>query len=635
MGRREIPDHVLRMAETILKALDSAGLGMTVTVDSDGELQRVYASETLAEILGYSAEEVGNVPPMVQFAESERERMNGMLEAWRAGESLPAFYRTRIVSSKGEEIPVDVGLATTTWHDKPATVAFVRDVREQVAIEEELRASEQRFRALVDLAPDVVVVAVAGAVRYGNRAALTTFGLGSLEDFIGRPLTDFVQPRDVELAKERLGKVEKGDTLSPHEYSAIRSDGTVFPFEVSSMPILWEGVPAILEFGRDVSERRRHEAELIEADRMASVGLLAAGVAHEINNPLTYTLLHLAKLKRMLPDLVAAGEQQQEVLRLVDEAIEGGSRVGNIVRDLLSFVRGHDGGVQPVDLASVVRSAVKLAQTAVDSSAKIDCQFDSAPMVLANEAKLGQVFVNLVVNSLQAMQHLRPDDRRLDIHLVAKGGAVHVKISDRGSGIDPAVAGRIFDAFFTTKDNEGTGLGLAISKSIIAGLGGTIGASPREGGGTTFAVCVPMTEMSKREEKARSTSVSGPARVLIVDDDDQVATAIGELLSERYDVVCRNDCKAALALMVDEGENFDAVLCALSMPEVDGVNAYESLCSFRPDMSDRVLFVSGGARDARQQRFANVHEDRLLTKPIDVEAIFNRIDALIEKTKGR
>ena len=415
----------------------------------------------------------------------------------------------------------------------------------------------------------------------------------------------------------------------PREYRALRSDGSTFPFEISSMPIAWQGEAAVLGIGRDLTERRRSEAELIQADRMASVGLLAAGVAHEINNPLTYTLLHLSKLRRMLPDLVPAGDARSEVDRLLLQAIEGGDRVAGIVRDLLAFVRGNDGGANTRDVVGVLESALKLAHTAIDSRAVVVRKIEPTPPVGVDEARLGQVFVTLLANALQAMQGMPEDQRKLEVRVGVDDGRVRVEICDRGPGIDPAVAERIFDPFFTTKDvGEGTGLGLAITRSIVTAAGGSIGASARSGGGTIFSLWLPIAESCPRRARPPSPVPVFRGRVLVVDDDEQVAEAIADLLSERYDVECMSDCGEALE-RIFSGQTFDVIVCDLSMPRIDGVDAFQRIVERKPELIDRILFMTGGARTEKQRKFSAEHSERLLSKPLDVDDVFERIDRLV------
>jgi len=618
----------MSMAETILEALDAAGLGMTITVDRDGTLDRVYANETLAGLLGYSIDEIDQVPPMIQFPDDERDRANEMLRAWRAGEPIPKFYRTAILTPRGERIPVDVSLSTTMWNGCKATVAFVRDVRDALRASQRLEESEKRFRAVVELAPDAVVVAVDGKIRYANRAAAQVFRFATSSELVGRELMSFVEPTEKAIASTRIGSVVRGSRLLPREYIAVRADGTSFPFEIASMSIDWEGEPAILGIGRDLTERRRTDAELIQADRMASVGLLAAGVAHEINNPLTYMLLHLTKLRRMLPGLLPDDGVRAEVDRLLAQALEGGDRVGGIVRDLLSFVRGHDSGHGTCDVTQVAESALKLAHTALDSRARVVRKLEATPPVQADEARLGQVFVNLIANALQAMRDIPEARRELEVCVGMDDGRVRADICDRGPGIDPAIAEHIFDPFFTTKDvGEGTGLGLAISKSIITGAGGVLQVFPRDGGGTRLSMWLPVAERKHTVPRRTTPIPEVRGRVLLIDDDAQVANAIADLLSERYEVECSDNCREGLRLLLEHP--FDAILCELTLTGGGGVAEIERALDDRPGLFGRILFMSGGARTEAQRRFAAAHAERVLSKPLDVEVLFERLDALI------
>jgi signal transduction histidine kinase len=246
--------------------------------------------------------------------------------------------------------------------------------------------------------------------------------------------------------------------------------------------------PARLLLGRDITERARLQQRLIAADRMASIGILAAGVAHEVNNPLAYVLNNIELAMKFLAPL---GEPTAESRAVLGVALEGVDRIRVIVRDLLMLTRSDEREVlEDVDVRAVVESTMALAAREIEEHARLVCEYEVVPLVRGTSARLGQVLLNLLGNALEAMAG-RPkeaNELRLAVRRAAGGGAV-VEVSDNGVGIPPENASRVFDPFFTTKaQGRGTGLGLSISQRLIAEIGGDLTFVSTPERGSTFRV---------------------------------------------------------------------------------------------------------------------------------------------------
>ena len=254
----------------------------------------------------------------------------------------------------------------------------------------------------------------------------------------------------------------------------------------------------------DITERKAMEAKLSQAERLASMGTLAAGVAHEINNPLTYVMANIGfvaeRLSKLRPYPAAAFDQQVEELgTALSEAQEGAVRVRQIVRDLKTLARGDEEHYGPVDIARVIETSVGMVAADIRAKAELVVDLGAVPSVEASESRLGQVLVNLLVNSAQSIGEGGPSVNRIRVatRTDAAGRAV-ISVSDTGSGIPPEVLGRIFDPFFTTKPvGVGTGLGLFICHGIVKALGGEITVESRLGSGTTFRVLLPPVRLAR------------------------------------------------------------------------------------------------------------------------------------------
>jgi PAS domain S-box-containing protein len=251
----------------------------------------------------------------------------------------------------------------------------------------------------------------------------------------------------------------------------------------------------------DITERKGMEAKLIQAERLASMGTLAAGVAHEINNPLTYVMANIGFVSERLHKLLplhppsALAQQLEELGTALSEAQEGAIRVRQIVRDLKILARGDEERFGAVDVRQVIESSIGMVLNQIQAKAELMQDFGEVPMVEASESRLGQVFLNLLINAAQAIKEGDAASNliRISTRTDEKGRAV-VTVTDSGAGIPPEVIGRIFDPFFTTKPvGVGTGLGLFICHGIVKALGGEIGVDSALGHGTTFRVVLPPT----------------------------------------------------------------------------------------------------------------------------------------------
>jgi len=638
MGERKLPEALHQLADLVFEALDRADIGMTIVRENEGGLERLYSNRSIARVLGYADEDVQSLPPMVPLAPGERSRLQAMRTDWLSGHAVPSRFETIIVRKDGKHVPVEIAQASTQWQGMPTTVSFVRDQSEYRRIEEALWASETRFRYLAESAPDSIVVIVDGVMAYANRATARILGLPSPADVIGLDLSSLMTGAEVAVMRSRLQRVAQGERLPPFSYHSKRADGTAFLIEISSSFIEWEGKPAFLGYGRDVTERKRMEAELMQADRMATVGTLAAGMAHEINNPLTYVLLHLQRLRRVLPDLVADPARRAETARMLDEAIEGGDRVSAIVRDLLSFSRSSSEHWVPLDVAAIVWSAVKIATTAHADRVQLTVSApEDLPRVAADEARLGQVFLNVVVNAVQSFGEESPPDARVAITMRHDGDSVQVDITDNGPGISDENLPLIFNPFFTTKPvGTGTGLGLPISRSIVESLGGTLEIENRHdttgvrvrvrlpAGPARTATPTPVHGTTVHQAEAQAEKCS---TVLIVDDEPLVARAVASVLRLRYDARVANSGNIALKMMREQ--LFDLVLCDINMPDPDGIDVFRTICDEDPNYDSRFVFFTGGAQTERARRFVDDNDHRVTSKPLDMDRLLALVEARI------
>jgi PAS domain S-box-containing protein len=373
------------------------------------------------------------------------------------------------------------------------------DITERKAAEEALRLSEESFRSLIEASPEAIFVHRGGPLLFVNPSACAFLRMPARE-LVGRSLLDFVHPADRATAASMLDPLPGQDSPRVREVRFQIGEGSVLTAEISSLRLVFTGQPATLVSARDLTERKQIQERLVVADRLASVGTLAAGVAHEINNPLAFIISNLSFLSEELHAIsseMPAGrmDEMQEVL---DETKKGFDRVRDIVQKLKTFSRGDDEQTSAVDLKRVVESALSLARGDLRTRATVVKELYDVPLVEGSEAKLNQVVLNLLINASQAITQGPPDKNEIRVVLRTEGERAIIEVKDTGNGIPRDVLGRIFDPFFTTKPvGEGTGLGLSICHGIITSFGGEITVHSEVGHGSTFRISLPALKRMK------------------------------------------------------------------------------------------------------------------------------------------
>lgn len=504
--------------------------------------------------------------------------------------------------------------------DEPVRiVALVRDVTDVKRVLAAFRESEERFRTVVEGSPDPIGVTVEGQLRYANPAFAEFLGYPSADDLVGRHLPELVVPEERDIVQDNLRRLFAGEQLTHPVYRYLRRDGTIRIAEVSRHRIQFDGEPAGLAILRDQTGTRTLQAQVMAADRMASIGTMAAGMAHEINNPLAYVVANLGFAIETLegPD-EASADKRADTLDALKSALEGVERISNVVREIKTFTRVDDTKRESVDVKEVLRSAIKMSQHEIRHAATLSVSYNPVPAVRGSGARLGQVFLNLLLNAAQAFE---TRSRGNAVHASTStddGGNAVVQISDTGVGIAPEDITHIFDAFFSTKPlGSGTGLGLAICQDIVTAHGGRLEVESEPGRGSTFRVVLPPSETDSEPRLTRAKHGAGRrGRVLVVDDDRAVAAGIRRTLAREHDVTVVTDSQEALARLL-LGEQYDVVLCDLMMPGMDGIELYAELAHASAELAARVVFVTGGAVTSRAREFRAHSHQLFVDKPFD------------------
>lgn len=390
------------------------------------------------------------------------------------------------------------------------------------------------------------------------------------------------------------------------------------------------------------AEKAKMEEQLLISDRLASVGTLAASVAHEINNPLAALL---ANLEFVAEDLEALRRESEggpvriaSFLRKIEEPLrdarESSERVREIARDLKIFSRSDERVAGAVDVRRVIESSARMARTELRHRARLVLDLsDELPPVRGSEGRLGQVFLNLILNAAQAIPEGRTSSNEIRIVASAGNGRLAIEVRDTGVGIEAETLPRIFEPFYSTKPKgEGTGLGLAICRRIVAGLGGSLEVESEHGKGTVVRLDLPTakrlaTVPSMPSRRRDDDGAKG--RVLVVDDEPMILAAVQRMLSSEHEVVVVNTAREAIERVTD-GEHFDAVVCDVMMPELTGMDLYAEFERLSSELASRVVFMSGGVFSAAARAFLEAVPNTRVEKPFDAATIRQAVRGVLQ-----
>jgi PAS domain S-box-containing protein len=455
-----------------------------------------------------------------------------------------------------------------------------------------------------------------------------------------------VHPEDREAVDARLRAALVDGKPIELLYRIVRPGGDVRTLQARGRIISDEaGRPVRLTATcQDVTERKKLEDQVLLAGRMTAVGTLSGGVAHEINNPLAYVLSNIdfvhGEVSNFLSEIpvylrrgpLGADEALDKLLgrladvkEALDEARHGAERVRNIVRDLKTFSKAEEGKqLRPVVLRQVLESSINLAWNEIRHRARLVQSFGDVPDVFANEARLGQVFVNLLVNAAQAIPEGQRDEHAITVSSRPfSDQMVCVEVRDTGCGIAAENLQRIFDPFFTTKQvGSAMGLGLSICYGIVHAMGGEIQVESSLGKGSVFRVLLPAAQQRVDEATRGIPADAGQkrGRVLVIDDEPMVVATLRRILARQHDVATATSARDALARL-HAGQRYDAVLCDLMMPDMTGMALHDQLEKELPDVAQRMIFITGGAFTPRGIEFLDRVPNPRIEKPFDVGSL--------------
>ena len=541
------------------------------------------ANPAALRALGYAKDELVGLPRSILVVQDDHARLKQALE--RRARDGSAIAELRLRRRDGSEFPAErAGMIVPLPDGGRLFSTTFRDLSDREA----LSRSEEAFRVLADAALEAILIHKNGVVVLANEAAERLVGLAPGTS-AGRSIFEFVAPE----ARAAVMARAASESAEPYEGVVLRTDGVRVPVVARGGRITYRGESLRIVALSDLSTLKHLEAQLVLADRLASIGQLAGGVAHEINNPLTYVTLNLGLAVESLAR--DAGPLAREVLPWLEEAMHGAERVRQIVHDLRQLAREPDPGRDRAELATVVAQAAAIARNEIRHKAALDLDVPEGVWVRGNETRLGQVFLNLMVNAAQAIPAGAAERHRITVRARPENGhRVVTEVSDTGEGIAPELLPRVFEPFVTTKAAQGSGLGLSIVRGIVVASGGHIEVKSELGAGTTFRVVLPASAPARRSPPPPRPDAPQRARVLVVDDEQAIRAVVGRLLERSHDVELADSGPAALALLERESAPFDGVLCDLMMPGMNGAELLDTMRRRWPVLAQRVVIMTGG-----------------------------------------
>ncbi len=565
----------------------------------------------------------------------------------------------------------------TTWipvrltQDVSHVGVFVQEITQQREHDDALVRSEARYRTVLNNSLDIVALFSDDyLLQFVTPNVYDTLGYRS-EELIGRPISEIIDRRDRDEIVRKLAMLRARPAQPVVLEASVRRPDGGFAHVEARVRVTEPGSDGstLICNARDITARKELEAmrqQLIRADKLAAVGQLAAGVAHEVNNPASYIYTNLFVLREYVthfdelyarlnaaietePDRAPlyraiAGDADlpaliQDMKHMIDVNLQGMDRISNIVRELRMFSRDEADNIEYINLPETIEAAIHLVRNQIDHIAALEVDIDKdVAGILCDRGKLSQVLVNILVNAAHAVAENPHRDNVVGLKCSNTPGGVVISISDTGPGMTQEVQSRIFEPFFTTKKaQKGTGLGLWLCEEIVRKLGGSLEVWSRVGEGSTFHINLPHQAIneSSLDSLEETSETEYELRVLLVDDDEFVLESMRKILvSNGHDTTTVNGGREAMQLL-SKDDRFDAVICDVMMPFVDGPALYDFISESHPHLLPSIVFCTAGVLTQGAKRFLGQAGIRVLRKPVGATQLHEVLRLLGSRARKR
>lgn len=498
-----------------------------------------------------------------------------------------------------------------------------QDIERRENVEAALRESERRAQSLLEAIPDVLL----RVQRDGTVLDVSNHRGHALEAAFGSMRAQKLRTLAKDSGKIRLDSaLDRAFDSSDVAAASCEVQGTEQRRHAEIRAIATSQTEALVVV-RDVTQEKAFEERMRTADRLMALGTLATGLAHEINNPLSYVAGNLSYAIDEVEARMGGSAELRGTVTALREARDGAERIGNIVAGLKQFTEPDADQLVPVDVNETVRSALRMMRAQLCLNTEVTLELAPVPLAHANATRLLQVVLSLVANAIQALPD-RPKPHNLIKICTSQAGPTELvlEVQDNGCGIPAAQLGRIFDPFYTTRVGTlSTGLGLYLCQRFVASFGGTLSVESQEGKGARFIVVLRPALEQRAPKRLSPAPAAHEMRVLIVDDEPLVARSVARMLKDCLSTIAAS---GAEALSLCSQNEFDMILCDMMMPGMDGSEFFGALRDLRPDLAGRVVFMTGGAFTDQTTAFLAKHTNPWLQKPVNRDWLLDAVQQL-------
>jgi PAS domain S-box-containing protein len=634
---RKQAEEALRISEEKFKALSEQSITGNCLIQ-DGKF--IYVNPRLAEILAFSQDEMIGLNVLDQVTEKDRDMVKENIRKRLSGEISYIHYTFSALKKDGSEVPMEVHGSRIMYHGRPAIMATLLDITRRKRAEKALLASEKKFRDLLEnIQLIAVILDLNGNIIFCNDYLLRLTGW-SVDETLGRSWFDIFLPEDVKGYVKSVfrANITRGTIL--HNENPIISRQGVLRQIVWDIAVLRDfdgNVTGTASIGIDVTEHRKLEEQLRQAQKMEAIGHLAGGIAHDFNNILSaivgYAHLTLLKMKDNDPSRIN-----------IEHILASSGRAASLIQSLLAFSRKQIILLKLVDINEILYDINTMLSRIIGED--IDFKVDTAGkrlIVKADKSQIEQALMNLATNARDAMlyggtltitaEEVEINGRFIQMHQFGEPGRYAViTVADTGIGMDEKTKKNIFEPFFTTKEvGKGTGLGLAMVYGAIKQHNGYINVYSEPGKGTTFKIYLPLTGSGEQPagKKGTSTGSAGSETILLVEDEETVRVIMRSLLEESgYRVLEAIDGEDGLRLFKENRGKINLVLSDIIMPKMQGREMYEEIKKIAPDI--KILFISGYPADFIDQKSFSENEKNVIDKPVIPDELLRKIREVLD-----
>jgi two-component system, cell cycle sensor histidine kinase and response regulator CckA len=600
----------------------------------------VYVNKACEEIVGYTSEEFcsPNFNFMTLIAPESRSIVQNAFQRHSKGEDHPS-YEYILITKDGTRKNVINSVRLIDHEGEKAILGVVTDITVQKTAEEALRESEERYRRLVEFSPEPVIVHSMGKIVYANPAALTLVGAKTAAQILGTSVVELVHPEYRDFVRQRISSgLTEGKTLPVVEEKFLKLDGSPIDVEVAALPIVYEGKPAMQVVIRDVTEQKKLQSQLLQAQKLEAIGRLAGGVAHDYNNMIGVILGYASLLEKQIP-------RTDPSFLKVQSIITAANRTAELTRQLLAFARKQIATPRLLNLNDELIPLQKMIGRLIgeDITLKIRPQQDLWTIRI-DPTQIAQVLTNLATNARDAIKDtgtISIETSNITIEQrtpafegdIPPGEYVVLIFSDTGTGMDNMVKQQIFEPFFTTKSKEeGTGLGLSTVFGIVKQNNGFITLQSELGHGTTFTIFFPRF-FGEPEIPARvheEASLSGTETILVVEDEEELLNFVTTALEQYgYTILGAKSPGAAFDIARGAGRSIELLITDVVMPDMNGKEFQNQLVSLYPHI--QAIFMSGYSADIVAHRGILEEGVNFLQKPFTQKSLAVKVREVLDK----